>query len=267
VLSKNESLTLTDAIDPRAKIPARMKVYPVQLRAGVLYVISMNSAQFDTYLRLESPQGINVAEDDDSGGGLNARIVYRPTQTGLHRVIATSYKANSTGAFQLTVQELDATKKKAGGGSVDPPMALGLKQPAKSAQPRTYLKIYGQPGEYISQGKNYDYPGNRLTVKKSDRGVHVQVDGFGLDLGAPKGEFLTVREYTPVTLYHLSGATAGLNFSGQGRGHSSVAGGFAVWEIEVKDNQIMRLAIDFVQRSESKGAPVLGKLRINSTFD
>jgi hypothetical protein len=46
-----------------------------------------------------------VAEDDDSGGNRNARIVYRCTQDGEYRIYATCLGGNTAGAFQLTVRE------------------------------------------------------------------------------------------------------------------------------------------------------------------
>lgn len=431
VLSRNSTLTNTDPIDPTAKgVQARMKTFPVTLQAGVTYVISMNSNAFDSYLRLEYPIGRTVAEDDDSGGNLNARIVYRPSVSGLHRIVATSFKANATGPFQLIVQELDAPKGgpigpppkqdlgKILGGAFDPqfkdeapdgsflvglevglgkfanndvvkairpiyrdakgketlgkqygkdlsrvvtvkakpgyaiggltvnaglgidgftatylrvngaqldakdayqseyvggkggspstlggdgtavigiigksnandctgigllyraapekkgdpppPIGAGFKQPAKSKQPTSYLKIFGAQGDYITQGKSYDYAGNDLIVKKGPRGVNVRVDGWSLDIGAPNGEFLKVGEFLNAKRFAFSGDSPGLDFNGKGRGSNRIAGEFVVWEIEVQDNQIVRLAIDFVQRSEEKGPPVQGKLRINSNFE
>ena len=43
-------------------------------------------------------------------------------------------------------------------------------------------------------------------------------------------------------------------------------GEFVIWELEINGEQIMRLAVDFTQRSEGKGPPLRGKLRINSTL-
>lgn len=108
VLNKVAKLTNNDPLDPRAPLEAnaRMKAFPVQLQAGKTYVITMDSQDFDTYLRLESPTGENLAEDDDSGGDLNARIDFRPGQAGMFRVIATSFDGG-VGQFRLKVQEAD----------------------------------------------------------------------------------------------------------------------------------------------------------------
>ncbi|MBI1830650.1 MAG: trypsin-like peptidase domain-containing protein, partial [Planctomycetes bacterium] len=62
------------ATDPLEKTPAlrgkgaRMRIHPLQMQAGKTYYIALNSAAFDSYLRLEDPTGQTVAKDDDSGG-------------------------------------------------------------------------------------------------------------------------------------------------------------------------------------------------------
>jgi hypothetical protein len=47
-----------------------------------------------------------VAQDDDSGGDLNARIVYAPPQDGEFRVIATTLN-KALGGFTLTVRQAE----------------------------------------------------------------------------------------------------------------------------------------------------------------
>ena len=82
-------------------------VYQVKLAAGKTYVIDMVSPDpkaLDPYLRLTDASGKKLAEDDDSGGGLNARIVYRAAQAGTYRIHATSFNQGA-GAFTLTVRE------------------------------------------------------------------------------------------------------------------------------------------------------------------
>ncbi len=102
------NLTANDPVDPFGGpgINTHMKVFQVPMRPGKTYIITMDSEDFDAYLRVESPIGQNVAEDDDSGGNLNARIEFRPGQAGMFRVIATSFKGG-IGRFRLKVQEAD----------------------------------------------------------------------------------------------------------------------------------------------------------------
>lgn len=107
VFDQHGALAFNDPPDPTpelAEVGARMKVHLVHLEAGKTYIISLDSNDFDAYLRVESPAGRPLAEDDDGGGNLNARLEFRPTETGLFRVIATSWDGR-VGAFHLTVQE------------------------------------------------------------------------------------------------------------------------------------------------------------------
>jgi hypothetical protein len=79
------------------------KVHKVKLNKGVTYVIDLKSKDFDAFLRLEDPTGNPVAEDDDSGGMLNARLFFIPPETADYAVIATCYKPK-TGKYTLSVQ-------------------------------------------------------------------------------------------------------------------------------------------------------------------
>jgi tetratricopeptide (TPR) repeat protein len=82
-------------------------IYQVKFVAGITYVIDMISADekaLDPYLVLFDATGKKLAEDDDSGGGLNARIVFRAGQDGILRVHATSFNLGR-GDFTLTVRD------------------------------------------------------------------------------------------------------------------------------------------------------------------
>jgi serralysin len=97
-------LTNLDARD-RVRTGSFHKLYTLKLTAGRAYTIHLASNRFDAFLRLEDAGGTQLAQDDDSGGGLNSQIVYRPQQTGFYRIIATSLGGGSTGNFTLTVRQ------------------------------------------------------------------------------------------------------------------------------------------------------------------
>ncbi len=89
-----------------------VKSYNVQLKANHTYTIDLRSGDktgnnLDTFLRLESPEGKELAQDDDGGGFPHARISYRPIKDGDYRIIATSFKEKQTGDFRLTVRDAD----------------------------------------------------------------------------------------------------------------------------------------------------------------
>ena len=92
------------------QINAPYKTYKVQLKAGKTYtfdltrnVIGLNNVQPDPYLILEDATGKRLVEDDDAGGNLNARIVFKATQDGEYRILAASI--NGYGDFNLKARE------------------------------------------------------------------------------------------------------------------------------------------------------------------
>ncbi len=96
VLAKN------DPIDKVRKKYCR--TYDVQLKGAKTYVIDMTSQQFDAFLRLENAAGKELAQDDDSGGGNNARITFKAPSDGVYRLFATSFGLE-TGLFVLKIRE------------------------------------------------------------------------------------------------------------------------------------------------------------------
>jgi hypothetical protein len=91
--------------DPFDKVRKKhCKTYDVQMKAGKTYVIDMISKQLDSYLRLEDAAGKKLAQDDDSGGGTNARIRFKAPSEGVYRVYATSFGLE-TGLFLLKIRE------------------------------------------------------------------------------------------------------------------------------------------------------------------
>ena len=63
------------------------QTHPFQMKAGKFYTIDMVSTELDSYLRLMDAKGNQLAEDDDGGGSLNARILFNTRAFG---------RANST---------------------------------------------------------------------------------------------------------------------------------------------------------------------------
>jgi len=78
------------------------KAYQFQGQAGQSIVIEMGSANIDPYLVLFDGRGRKVAEDDDGGGGKNARIAINLPSTGRYTLYANSYEVGKTGSFTLS---------------------------------------------------------------------------------------------------------------------------------------------------------------------
>ncbi|HYV34945.1 MAG TPA: pre-peptidase C-terminal domain-containing protein [Gemmataceae bacterium] len=80
------------------------KIYAIKLVKGKSYQIDMMSKDIDSYLRLEDPTGQQLAKDDDSGDGRNARIQFTCPEDGEYRIVATTY-FGGLGNFTVTIKE------------------------------------------------------------------------------------------------------------------------------------------------------------------
>jgi hypothetical protein len=101
-------LAITDSLnqnDPNDKVRGTpCKIFQVKFDAGKTYTIDMMSRQMDSYLRLEDANGRPLAEDDDSGGNLNARIRFPAVEEGVYRIITTTC-GGGFGGFTMKVVE------------------------------------------------------------------------------------------------------------------------------------------------------------------
>jgi len=116
LLKKEDKLT---ADDPKYQLSfnkAAFKAYPLKMKAGRTYIIDMvrsnpNDNQLDPYLYLENPMKNIVDSNDNSGGNLNARIMYRASMGGEYRIIATAASDRmAIGAYTLTVRTVKEGK-------------------------------------------------------------------------------------------------------------------------------------------------------------
>ncbi len=81
------------------------QVHPVKMSAGKTYLIDLESDDFDSYLRVLDAAGKQLAEDDDSGKGFNARLRFTPTTDGEYQVVATCFSSGQ-GSYVLTIRDL-----------------------------------------------------------------------------------------------------------------------------------------------------------------
>lgn len=77
--------------------------YRVDLKAGETTVFELQSKEFDAYLILLDDQNRIVAQDDDSGGGTNAKIVFGPKFTGKFTIVVTTNRAGAKGNYVLDI--------------------------------------------------------------------------------------------------------------------------------------------------------------------
>jgi hypothetical protein len=66
-------------------------VYALDVQGGRELSVHLSSGQVDALLRLYDSDGNEVAMDDDSGGDLDAHLVYMPAGDGRYYLVATTY--------------------------------------------------------------------------------------------------------------------------------------------------------------------------------
>jgi subtilisin family serine protease len=102
----SSSLAATDCFQ-EGEFGIYSKLFTFTARAGQRLEATQTSSRFDSFLILKGPGGNIIAEDDDSGGGLNSRIPASGSLTlpisGTYTLVATSFGANEVGPFTLTV--------------------------------------------------------------------------------------------------------------------------------------------------------------------
>ncbi|WP_435021863.1 S1C family serine protease [Tundrisphaera sp. TA3] len=142
-------------------------------------------------------------------------------------------------------------------------------RPPRSTSPISYVRVESTAGDYIGQGKSYSYGKGDLSFQMQGPALRCQIGDFGnwtLSLSAGGNRMLEAAEYRDAKRYPFSNDAPGLDFSGNGRGSNMLAGEFRIWELDMTQGQVNRIAVDFVQRSEGKMPPLVGMLRFQSTF-
>ncbi len=92
------------ASDPTLSDGSHYKLFTFMGTAGQTVQIDLMSSAFDSYLYLRDQNGQAIAHDDDSGGGLNARIIETLPYTGLYQIVANTLASGQFGAFTLQLQ-------------------------------------------------------------------------------------------------------------------------------------------------------------------
>jgi hypothetical protein len=81
--------------------------YRAELSAGERYTITLNGTGdtplTDPRLSVIAIDGAEVASDDDSGPGLNSRMVFRPTASGTYFVAASGVR-RATGQYVINLE-------------------------------------------------------------------------------------------------------------------------------------------------------------------
>jgi len=79
-------------------------LYAFQGKSGQQIQIDMTSWEIDSYLILLAPDGRELAQDDDSGGGSNSRIIVTLSTDGTYLLMANSYQPGQAGTYRLRAE-------------------------------------------------------------------------------------------------------------------------------------------------------------------
>ncbi|GAB4514555.1 MAG: hypothetical protein OHK0046_16830 [Anaerolineae bacterium] len=100
LVSAQDAVNLGDTIEDELTAENPRHTYTLTAEAGTSLMLRLESRDFDAYLLLLDSEGNVVAEDDDSGGQLNAELAYTVDASGEYTVVATSVREHaSEGAF------------------------------------------------------------------------------------------------------------------------------------------------------------------------
>ncbi|TVR20007.1 MAG: hypothetical protein EA396_11410 [Anaerolineaceae bacterium] len=113
--AQSDTLTIApdETVEGELTVEQPFNYYQLTASAGDLLGITLRSGDFDAYLVLTDSTGEVVAEDDDSGGRLDAMIRIEIPADDTYTIAATSFRAHRSegqmsagGAYVLTVERL-----------------------------------------------------------------------------------------------------------------------------------------------------------------
>jgi hypothetical protein len=154
-------------------------------------------------------------------------------------------------------------------------------EPPRSNVSVSYLRIESAPGDPIGQGKNYIYEKEKLTfelpiivgpgaviigrIGGADKFSLVLWSGQGRQLGAGeyRGAKFDVERFPP----NDDSPAIAIALGDEPKDVNTISGAFRIWELEINgNNDLVRLAVDFVVQRDGDKPPLVGMLRYNSTF-
>jgi hypothetical protein len=163
------NLTTADPVD-KVRPGRYSKVHPFKMVPGKTFIIELQDTGggMDPYLRLEDSAGANLAQDDDSAGNQNARIMFTPSKEDMYRIIVTTCNPGVVGNYLLTVTPVPlGTMAPLPGQSI--PLAIPI---AMGDIVLTRLPSMGFPGENDYQA-THGYFEHRYTLENlSEKNEH-----------------------------------------------------------------------------------------------
>lgn len=119
----------------------------VALRRGQRAIVALQSAAFDTLLRVVPPAGEAMENDDIAQGDLNSRLDFTAPIDGRYRIVVTSFQPGATGAYTVNV-----TAGEPGQGMVVVGNTTNGPTPDAQTGPGGTLTANAPINEYLSPG-------------------------------------------------------------------------------------------------------------------
>lgn len=113
------------AKDPRRSDGSPYRIYWFTAQGGERLVVQMTAPLLDSYLmvgRRPTPGAaslddlVEMAQDDDSGEGLNAELVYDFRAAGTYGIVASAYGRDAAGSFELLLRPVEGVSANAADG-------------------------------------------------------------------------------------------------------------------------------------------------------
>lgn len=95
-----------DENDSRLPDQTHFERWTFTATAGQRLIITLSSREFDSYAIVARARGETVeylAQDDDSGGGTNAQIVFVAPAAGQYMIVVNSRSRNGFGSYDLSI--------------------------------------------------------------------------------------------------------------------------------------------------------------------
>jgi hypothetical protein len=164
---------------------------------GQLVQIDVMSSAFDAFCILQGPAGNEIARDDDSGGGLNARVSVALPVTGTYRIIANTYRQNQFGRYHVRLT----------GATAVAPQVTPMVQPM--AVPTAQIGLGQTMTGQLTQASPVNAEGRRYAVFtfSGSAGQPVQIDMVSSELDS----YLVLQDQMGNELQRNDDGGGGLN--------------------------------------------------------
>lgn len=185
------------AADPRSATGAREDRITFEAQAGQGISLALESEEFDAFLRLITPGGAELANDDAAVGTTDARIETTLTESGRHTVVVTTFIPTQMGRYTLTLETRETPPMAA--PSPSSPLASAAPVPAPMLSIGVPVEGELGPGDVTSATGQFE---DRYQLQgTAGQTITIALDGRELDplvqLITPSGQGLADDDSGP----------------------------------------------------------------------